>query len=704
MVRILAFLAVIFGALMGSLSGHAQELEKVAIKLKWFNQFQFAGYYAAKEKGFYRAEGLDVEIIERDPKLDNVKEVLSGKAQYGVADAGLLLARLQGKPVVLLAQIFQHSPLVFLTLRESGLRTPFDLLGKTVMTESAGDGDAPLNAMILNTLGDLDKVKWKKHSYQFEELIDGRVDAMFAYLSNEPQWYRRRGKEVNIIDPRDYGIDFYGDNLFTGEQEIKDHPARVEKFRRASLKGWKYALQNKEEIVDLILAKYNSQKLTRDHLLFEASETEKIVNPRFVEIGHFEDSRFQKIAGIYTQLGLAKKFAVDPNFYYIAAKPQVTLNAEETAWINNHPKIRVHNETGWPPFNFAKNGIPQGYSIEFMNLVASKVGLEIDYVTGPTWNQFLTMMKRGDLDVMLNIVQTPDRLKYLTYIQQYASNPNTILSRKDTPYASLADLAGKTVAVPRGFYQEEILKRDFPQIKLHLVDDALSGMKAVSFGQADATVGEFAIFNYLIENELMTGLSMSGELKMGAADLDKLWIATRKDLPVLASILNKAMSAVTRDEKQVLISRWIGSNESQQVAPDTTSATETSTSVLFLLSFSIILLLVFGIIGFVLSRLMKDREISTYFGSPGFRIGIMAGLSILVAAVAIMNWLAVTDSKKRAVEAIGEELQIVLDSSIERLNIWVSQKEAFLRQLGRDPELVKITKKLLSVNRERDAL
>lgn len=82
----------------------------------------------------------------------------------------------------------------------------------------------------------------------------------------------------------------------------------------------------------------------------------------------------------------------------------------------------------------------------------------------------------------------------------------------------------------------------------------------------------------------------------------------------------------------------------------------------------------------------------------------MAGLSILVAAVAIMNWLAVTDSKKRAVEAIGEELQIVLDSSIERLNIWVSQKEAFLRQLGRDPELVKITKKLLSVNRERDAL
>ncbi|MBT7768693.1 MAG: ABC transporter substrate-binding protein, partial [Rhodospirillales bacterium] len=179
----LAYFALIFGVLLCPLAGQAQELEKVKIQLKWFHQFQFAGYYAAKEKGFYREEGLDVEIVERDPKKDNIEEVISGNAEYGVADSGLLLSRLQGKPVVMLSQIFQHSPLVFLTLRSSGLRTPFDLLGKTLMVDSAGNGDAPVKAMILKALGNLNKVKWKQHNYQFGELVDGKVDAMFAYIS-----------------------------------------------------------------------------------------------------------------------------------------------------------------------------------------------------------------------------------------------------------------------------------------------------------------------------------------------------------------------------------------------------------------------------------------------------------------------------------------------------------------------------------------
>ena len=333
------------GLVLGSSSSHAQSLEKVSIQLKWFHQFQFAGYYAAKEKGYYAEEGLDVDIIERDPKKDNVNEVINGTTQYGVADAGLLVSRLQGKPVVLLSQIFQHSPLVFVTLRSSGLRTPFDLAGKTLMNDPAGNGDAPLKAMILNTLGGLDKVNWKKHNYKFNELIEGKVDAMFAYISNEPLWYRTRGEEVNIIDPRDHGIDFYGDNLFTSEKEVRDHPERVEKFRRASLKGWKYALDNKDEMIDLILRKYNANsKRSREHLRYEAGEIGKLTNHRFVEIGRFELTRFEKIAATYTQLGIIDKFKVDPKFFFQANEPSINLSTEEKAWLKDHPRLRVHND------------------------------------------------------------------------------------------------------------------------------------------------------------------------------------------------------------------------------------------------------------------------------------------------------------------------------------------------------------------------
>ncbi len=289
-------------------TAQAQEPEKVRIQLKWFHQFQFAGYYAAIEQGFYKAEGLEVELRERDPADSPIKAVLSGRAEYGVLDSGLILSRDKGAPVVLLAQVFQHSPLVFITLRESGLRTPYDLLEKRVMTDSLGNNDAPLMAMISKTLGDLSKVNWQKHSYRNEDLLLGKTDAMLAYATNEPFWFKERGIAVNTIDPRDYGIDFYGDNLFAGEEELTNHPDRTEKVVRATLAGWRYALKNKDEIVDLILTKYNTQNHRREHLRFEADQIEKMVLPDFVEPGHIEPARFDKITQIYRLLDLTQSY------------------------------------------------------------------------------------------------------------------------------------------------------------------------------------------------------------------------------------------------------------------------------------------------------------------------------------------------------------------------------------------------------------
>jgi ABC-type nitrate/sulfonate/bicarbonate transport system substrate-binding protein len=210
---------------------------KVTLRLKWFHQFQFAGYYAAGEKGFYAAEGLDVLFRQRDTKTGYIDDVLEGKAQYGTSDAGLLFSRLQGKPVVVLAQIFQHSPLVLLTLKESGLRSPYQLAGKKVMIDTVGFSDAPANGMLFKTLGGLDQLQPVQMTFRYEDLIEKKVDAVVAYVTDQPFKFQEAGVDVNILDPRDYGIDFYGDNLFTTEQEIIEHPQRVEKMIRATIKG-----------------------------------------------------------------------------------------------------------------------------------------------------------------------------------------------------------------------------------------------------------------------------------------------------------------------------------------------------------------------------------------------------------------------------------------------------------------------------------
>jgi len=236
----------------------------------------------------------------------------------------------------------------------------------------------------------------------------------------------------------------------------------------------------------------------------------------------------------------------------------VKLSPAEGAWIKANPRIRVHNETDWPPFNFAVEGRPQGYSIDFMNLVAGNVGLQVDYVTGPSWGEFLQMMRSGGLDAMLNIVNTQERRTYLKFTRPYADNPNTILSRKDAPYDSLEKLFGKTISVPKGFFYEEILKREYPEIKLHLVKGTLETMKAVAFGKADAALGELAVFNHLLGEHLMTGLAVSGEVKMGNPEYALLNMASRKDTPILASILDKGIRSITIEQIRSIQRKWLG--------------------------------------------------------------------------------------------------------------------------------------------------
>ena len=210
-VLLLTCIWLIFLCLPVSASG----ADRITIQLKWFHQFQFAGYYAAKEKGFYAEEGLDVVFRQRDTQTSYIEDVLDGKAQYGISDAGLLLSRLQGKPVVVLSQIFQHSPMVLLTLKESGLRSPYQLAGKKVMIDTIGFSDAPVNGMIFKTLGGLDRLLPVQQTFRNEDLSEKKVDAMVAYVTDQPFQFKEAGVDVNILDPRDYSRYFWRSSVLT---------------------------------------------------------------------------------------------------------------------------------------------------------------------------------------------------------------------------------------------------------------------------------------------------------------------------------------------------------------------------------------------------------------------------------------------------------------------------------------------------------
>ena len=141
----------------------------------------------------------------------------------------------------------------------------------------------------------------------------------------------------------------------------------------------------------------------------------------------------------------------------------VDLTSKERAWLATHPSIRVHNEKDWPPFNYFEYGTPRGLSIDYMDLVAEILGIKVEYVTGPSWNEFLGLIKRKELEVMLNIVKTEDRQKYLLYTEPYVKNPNVVVSSEKNAYESIEALFGKIVTFPKGFFYEEVLTKSFPR-------------------------------------------------------------------------------------------------------------------------------------------------------------------------------------------------------------------------------------------------
>ncbi|WP_172152779.1 MULTISPECIES: GGDEF domain-containing protein [Pseudomonas] len=278
--------------------------EKIRLQLRWLHQFQFAGYYMAQEKGFYAQAGLEVEIRPGGPGTPKpIDLLLEGNADFAIANSGLVIARLQGRPVVALAAIMQSSPIVWIVRADSDIYTPHDLAGKRVMLMPA-----PENAELLVTLAregvDQDRLQLQQTSFDPQDLIDGNTDAYNGYISNELFWLQQQQLPYRLIKPREYGVNFYSDVLTTSEVLLQQRPAQVEAFIQASLKGWQYALEHIEESVQLIHQRYAPDK-SLEHLRFEAEELHKLIMPELVQLGHMNPGRWHAIAQSYLDLGMA---------------------------------------------------------------------------------------------------------------------------------------------------------------------------------------------------------------------------------------------------------------------------------------------------------------------------------------------------------------------------------------------------------------
>lgn len=276
------------------------DVTKVVLQLKWRHQFQFAGYYAASAKGFYAEEGLEVEILEGTPETSPLEEIYEGKSDFCIAASEAIVSRMKGRPVVACAVIFQHSPYVLITDKRSGIRTPADLIGRRVAISKAG-GLVQFHAMMKNENLAMDDVEIIRGAWETDALIRGTADAISGYTTTQVPQFRSLGIDPHVIEPRNYGIDFYGDTLCSTKKFVKENPETTEAMVRASIKGWQYAMDHPEEIIDLIMSLPGMEGRKKKRSLFEqeAELTRQMVVPDIVRIGQMNPERWAKIASVY---------------------------------------------------------------------------------------------------------------------------------------------------------------------------------------------------------------------------------------------------------------------------------------------------------------------------------------------------------------------------------------------------------------------
>ncbi|MFY8273876.1 ABC transporter substrate-binding protein [Pseudoalteromonas sp. SSDWG2] len=320
-------LVIIFIGLMPQSAAREKETTSVTLKLKWQHQFQFAGYYMAKELGYYDDVGLAVNIVPSLPDdTDTMREVLIGNADFGITHSGIIKKRLAGEPLVALAALLQSSPYCWLVDKDSDIHTPQDFDGQRISVLSK-DENAELMTLLEHHNVDVEVVTHQNKS-NVRAWIDKDIDAMQVYITNEPFVLTRRGIGYRLLCPKRYGLNVYGDVLFTSQAFLDANPDVVSRFHQASIRGWRYALLNLDEAIATTRKRYAPHK-SMAQLAFEADQLKPLIMQSGNAIGAMSDARWRVITELY-QIDAQK---VKEHFEGFIYEPEPMSNHGTFSWM-----------------------------------------------------------------------------------------------------------------------------------------------------------------------------------------------------------------------------------------------------------------------------------------------------------------------------------------------------------------------------------
>lgn len=232
-----------------------------------------------------------------------------------------------------------------------------------------------------------------------------------------------------------------------------------------------------------------------------------------------------------------------------------SLTASEREWLSKHPIIRVVQDPSWPPVEFSdEHGLPSGMSAEYLSLLEKRLGVKFNRVTGLSWQEAYTRLKRWDIDITTSVALTPERTKFWAFTKPYMKIPIVIATQSDVTYiADMHELKGKRVAVVDGYAINDWMTRDFPEIQQVRVKTALDGLESLQRGEVFAYIDNLLVVGYYQARMQISGIKIAGQTPYVNAQA----MAVRKDWTPLAGILQKALDSIALSERNEIYRKWL---------------------------------------------------------------------------------------------------------------------------------------------------
>ena len=528
---------------------YSNNLKPISIQLKWKHQFQFAGFYMAKELGFYKDVGLDVQLKEFTKNMNIVNEIKNNNSDFGIDDSSLIYHKLNGENVVALFPIFQTSPITLIT--QENLQNLNSLQNKNIEFSTNELVNISIKAVLKSNNLNINQIP---HTFQIDKFITKKSDGIVAYTSNQPFYLDEKNIKYNIFNPKDFGFDFYGDIIFSSREFAQNNPKLVSDFINATKKGWEYAFLDIPQTVDFIYKNYNPQNKSKESLLYEANVLKKLSGFDDGNFGTFEEKRIKEIGNVITLLFPQKYINTNLNDFIWNEKEDLR-NYYKNNYLKNNDTFSVCVHDNMFPIDGINNGKVTGISGDILNEIATQFELKLNPIQAENFKDYIQNVMSGKCDIVTATAEDAyKRFKVMNRSNFYVDSNLVIVTKIDKPFMESHQLLGNKEFITKYEVFEKYLLNLYPNLKVTVNNDIKQTISKLENDEIDGYILDSITADMIIQNFGYGKFKISGFL--GNEEPIRGAFAVIKTKPELLEIINLGLNSFEKKELEQIKEKW----------------------------------------------------------------------------------------------------------------------------------------------------